>query len=105
MHPVLRRATCGLAPYLRRHAGTGPSSNPHADVKQILFSERTIAERVQELGASISADYSGADKPLLLVGTLTGSAVFTADLIREIACACPCDCVVVIGGSAGCQWS
>ena len=34
------------------------------------------------LGAEISADY--ADKPLHLVGVLKGSAVFVADLVREL---------------------
>merc|ERR1712166_338998 len=71
-------------PALRRLAGTGPSSNPHADVKQILFSADQIATKVQSLGQQISKDYAGGDKPLLLVGTLTGSALFVADLIREM---------------------
>ena len=75
---------------MRRLAGTGPSPDPHADVKQVLFSADQIAAKVQSLGRQISEDYAGGDKPLLLVGTLTGSALFVADLIREISCVPPC---------------
>jgi len=48
-----------------------------------LISEDAIARRVDELAARISADY--ADRPLTLVGVLTGSLVFVADLMRRIS--------------------
>jgi hypoxanthine phosphoribosyltransferase len=48
-----------------------------------LLTEHEIARRVDELAAVISTDY--ADRPLTLVGVLTGSLVFVADLMRRIA--------------------
>jgi len=48
----------------------------------ILFDEKTIAEKVAELAARISADYAGRD--LVLVGVLKGAAMFLADLARRI---------------------
>jgi hypoxanthine phosphoribosyltransferase len=44
--------------------------------------EPQLADRVAQLGASISADYAGREP--VLVGVLTGSMVFTADLVRTI---------------------
>jgi hypoxanthine phosphoribosyltransferase len=48
-----------------------------------LIEEHRIAQRVDELAAQISADYAG--RPLTLVGVLTGSLVFLADLMRRIS--------------------
>ncbi|MFN8445406.1 MAG: hypoxanthine phosphoribosyltransferase [Caldilineaceae bacterium] len=56
------------------------SLNP--DIDHILISEEQIRERVKELGALISQEYSGQD--LLLVSVLKGSIVFMADLVRAI---------------------
>ncbi|MEZ6122695.1 MAG: hypoxanthine phosphoribosyltransferase [Planctomycetaceae bacterium] len=47
---------------------------------RILISESEINERVQQLGASLTADYTG--RPLTILGVLTGSIVLLADLIR-----------------------
>ncbi|MFI5360773.1 MAG: hypoxanthine phosphoribosyltransferase [Elusimicrobiota bacterium] len=54
----------------------------HPDVKKILLSEAALAARIRELGAEITRDY--ADRRLLVVGVLKGSAVFMADLMRAI---------------------
>lgn len=54
----------------------------HPDIEAIRISEAEIAARVTELGASISRDYEGRD--LVLVGILTGSTLFLADLVRRI---------------------
>jgi len=48
-----------------------------------LIDEHEIAQRVAELAADISRDY--ADRPLTLVGVLTGSVIFIADLMRRIS--------------------
>lgn len=45
-----------------------------------LISESEIDERVRELGATLTAEY--ADRPLTILGVLTGSIVLLADLIR-----------------------
>ncbi len=51
-------------------------------VDRILFDAETIARRVGELGAAITADFLG--KPLTVVTILQGGALFMADLIRRI---------------------
>ncbi len=52
-------------------------------IAEILFSEESIARRVNELGARISRDYRG--KKLTAVCVLKGAAVFFADLVRKIS--------------------
>ncbi|MCH2212408.1 MAG: hypoxanthine phosphoribosyltransferase [Fuerstiella sp.] len=47
---------------------------------QVLIPELEIQERVSELGRRISDRY--ADRPLTVLGVLTGSIVLLADLIR-----------------------
>ncbi|MBL7791444.1 MAG: hypoxanthine phosphoribosyltransferase [Saprospiraceae bacterium] len=53
-----------------------------------MIGESDLAQRVQALGAAISADYAGK-RPLLL-GVLNGAFIFAADLAR----ACSIDCEV-----------
>jgi hypoxanthine phosphoribosyltransferase len=50
----------------------------------VLISEDAIGQRVDELAARISADYSGK-APLVLVGVLKGSFIFLADLSRRLS--------------------
>jgi hypoxanthine phosphoribosyltransferase len=49
---------------------------------QILIPAERIQQRVAELAGRIAADY--ADKPLTIVGVLTGSLMFVADLVRHL---------------------
>ena len=56
------------------------------DLKNVLFSEDEIKQRVGQLGARITHDYAGAS-PLLL-GVLKGSFIFLADLARTIELNC-----------------
>jgi hypoxanthine phosphoribosyltransferase len=49
---------------------------------RVLLDRATIARRVADLGARISADYAG--RSLLVVPVLKGSFVFAADLVRAI---------------------
>ncbi len=48
-----------------------------------MISAKSIAARVEELAAEISATYADTDK-LVVVGLLRGSFVFIADLVREL---------------------
>jgi hypoxanthine phosphoribosyltransferase len=48
----------------------------------ILIAEDRIRQRVDEIAADINRDFAG--KPFTVVGILTGSLVFLADLIRRI---------------------
>jgi hypoxanthine phosphoribosyltransferase len=52
------------------------------DDLKVLIREEVIQQRVRELGAQITADYSG--QSLRLVGVLKGAWMFLADLIRHI---------------------
>jgi hypoxanthine phosphoribosyltransferase len=48
-----------------------------------MISAKSIAARVEELAAEITAHFAGTEK-LVVVGLLRGSFVFIADLVREI---------------------
>ena len=52
-------------------------------VDRVLLDEETIAARVRELAAQISADYADPDG-LVLVGVLKGAFIFMADLTRHL---------------------
>ncbi len=49
---------------------------------KVLITAESIRKRVEELGAQIAADYRG--KELSIIGVLTGSLIFLADLIRTL---------------------
>jgi hypoxanthine phosphoribosyltransferase len=49
---------------------------------EVLLSAEQIQKRVDEMARQIAGDYRG--QPLTIVGVLTGSLVFLADLIRRI---------------------
>lgn len=48
----------------------------------VLFDEKQIAHRVEELSSDIIHDYQG--KEMTVLGVMTGSLIFIADLIRHI---------------------
>ncbi|HVV82720.1 MAG TPA: hypoxanthine phosphoribosyltransferase [Kofleriaceae bacterium] len=62
-----------------------------------LHSAATVAARVRELGAQITADYKamGAGEDLVVLGVLKGSIIFMADLVRHIALPCTLDFIGV----------
>jgi hypoxanthine phosphoribosyltransferase len=64
-----------------------------AAVEEILIDEQTLAQRIAELGAEISADYRGRD--LLLVGVLKGAVFFIADLMRSLDVPCEVDFMAI----------
>jgi hypoxanthine phosphoribosyltransferase len=49
---------------------------------EILLPADRIQRRVTELARQIAADYQG--RPITIVGVLTGSLIFLADLVRQI---------------------
>jgi hypoxanthine phosphoribosyltransferase len=57
------------------------SATPGSEL-QVLYDAETIARRVRELAAQISADYRG--RPLRVIGILKGAWVFLADLVRQL---------------------
>jgi hypoxanthine phosphoribosyltransferase len=52
-------------------------------IESVLLSEETIAIRIQELAAQISADYANVDD-LVLIGVLKGAFIFLSDLVRNL---------------------
>ena len=59
----------------------------HEDISEILLNEDVIATRVRELATDLAnhlAPTSARNEPIVLVPVLTGSLVFTADLIRHM---------------------
>src|SRR5688500_10430132 len=51
-------------------------------LKRIAYDEKTIADKVAELGEQITAAYPDGD--LLVLGLLKGSFIFLSDLVRHI---------------------
>jgi len=70
-----------------RDAETTKGGFVHDDISEILLDENTIAARVRELAKELAvhlADSLASDEPIVLVPIMTGSLVFTADLIRHL---------------------
>ena len=57
-------------------------SNIYDPVEKVLISEEEIAECIKRLAGEINKDYEG--KKPLLVSVLSGSFIFTADLMRAL---------------------
>ena len=57
-------------------------SDPSADIAKVLISEEEIRRRVGELAAQVQSDFAGRE--LVVVGLLTGTLMFLADLVRKI---------------------
>ena len=57
-------------------------SDPSTDIAKVLVSEKEIRRRVGELAAQVQSDFAGCD--LVVVGLLTGTLMFLADIVREI---------------------
>ena len=53
-----------------------------SDIKEVLFTEEEIQNKVKELGEKITEDYR--DKDLFLLGILKGAVPFMADIMRKI---------------------
>jgi hypoxanthine phosphoribosyltransferase len=69
------------------------STQLDAAIGEILIDEETLAARVAELGAEVSADYEGRE--LLLIGVLKGAVFFMADLMRHLTVTCEVDFMAI----------
>jgi hypoxanthine phosphoribosyltransferase len=75
-------------------------TRPYTDyLDEILITTEQLQKRVAELGAQISADYSGQD--LLLVCILKGGVMFLTDLMRQITVPHAIDFMAVTSYGAG----
>lgn len=54
----------------------------HNDLDKVLFTEKQIADRVEEVAKDITEAYQ--EKPLTIICLSNGAIVFAADLIRHI---------------------
>ncbi len=75
----------------------------HNNIAKILISESEIQDRVRELGACISKDYSGKD--LLLICVLKGGVLFLSDLLRAITIPVSIDFMATSSYGAGTESS
>ena len=75
----------------------------HDDVEEILLDSTTVADRVAELGAQLTADYAGRDP--VLVSVLKGSLIFLSDLIRAMEMPVSIDLMEVSSYGAGTETS
>lgn len=72
-----------------------------AQLEGVLIPEDEIAQRVQELGQQITADYAG--KEPILVGVLRGAFLFLADLVRNLQIPIVLDFMAVASYGSGTQ--
>jgi hypoxanthine phosphoribosyltransferase len=63
------------------------------DLQRVLFDERTILRRLDEIAGQISEDYR--DRELTVIAVLNGSLMFMADLLRRIPLPLKLDCLSV----------
>jgi hypoxanthine phosphoribosyltransferase len=63
------------------------------DLERVLFDERTILRRLDEIATQISNDYR--DRELTVITVLNGSLVFMSDLMRRIQLPLRLDCLSV----------
>ena len=73
------------------------------DVEEVLLESQSIADRVAELGAQLSADY--ADRDPVLVSVLKGALIFLADLMRSMDLPSSIDLMEVSSYGAGTESS
>lgn len=62
-------------------------------IRQVLYTQEQIRERVSELGQAISQDYAGRNP--LVIGVLKGVLFFMADLLRELTIPAEVDFIAV----------
>jgi len=64
------------------------------DIERVLFDEPAIHKRLDEMAAQITADYRGHE--LTVIAVLTGTLMFTSDLLRRIPLPLKLDCLSVV---------
>ncbi|MFC6712699.1 hypoxanthine phosphoribosyltransferase [Branchiibius cervicis] len=75
------------------------ASDISGDLDHVLYTEREIHERLDELAAQIAVDYEGKD--VLLVGVLKGAIMVMADLMRALPTSVPMDWMAVSSYGSG----
>ena len=70
-----------------------------ADLERVLFDEKTIHRRLDELAAQIANDYR--DRELTVIAVLNGSVILMADLLRRLPMPLKLDCLSVASYHGG----
>ena len=72
-----------------------PGNHPELTngIREVLYTQEQIHERVVELGEAISRDYAGQNP--IMVGVLKGVVFFMADLLRELTIPAEVDFIAV----------
>jgi len=63
------------------------------DIERVLFDGPAIHKRLDEIATQITADYS--DRKLVVIAILTGTLMFTSDLLRRIPLPLKLNCLSV----------
>jgi hypoxanthine phosphoribosyltransferase len=79
---------------------TSPGQLGGHSIREIVYTEERIAERVEAMARDISATYT-ADDDLLVLGLLKGSFIFLADLVRRITLPLHVDFLVAASYGSG----
>ena len=59
----------------------------HEDIKEVLYTEEQIQQRIREIGAALTEEYAplaARGEKIVLLSVLRGAAIFMCDLAREI---------------------
>lgn len=72
----------GIASGAKGRFNTGSLPGRRCLAVEVLIPADRIRERVAELARRVAADYR--DRPVTIVGVLTGSLIFLADLVRHL---------------------
>jgi hypoxanthine phosphoribosyltransferase len=77
--------------------------DPDGLVSDVLIGADELQQRIGELAAEISRDYSGRD--LLLIGVLKGAVFFLGDLMRRLTVSSECDFMAISSYGSGTESS
>ncbi|CAN5602149.1 hypoxanthine phosphoribosyltransferase [soil metagenome] len=69
------------------------------DLERVLYEEKAILRRLDELAAQITDDYR--ERELTIIAVLNGSLIFMADLLRRIPLPLKLDCLSVASYHGG----
>lgn len=67
--------------------------DPSGPISQVLFTEKQISEKIENLANQINKDY--VNKQPILIGVLKGVFMFMADLLRKIEIDCNVDFLAI----------
>src|SRR5262249_44051843 len=70
------------APFSVQYYLSGMALPGSPAIMEILIPADRIQQRIAELSRQVAADYAG--RPVTIIGVLTGSLMFLADLVRHL---------------------